>query len=173
MIDAADLERKAADLRVQFDHSFALPPEQTTRETHDFLAIRVGGDPYAIRLRDISGIVARRTIVTVPARAPAFVGVAGIRGDIVPVFSLASFLGYGDDQEPPRWMILCGRDQPVGLCFAEFEGYLRLSSLAISANAVANPNKNYVTDVVATAIGARPVIGVSLVITDLRNQRGT
>lgn len=172
MIDTEGLERRAIELRTAFDRSFALRPHQETLEVDDLLAVRVSGDLYAIRLRDISGVVARRTIVAVPAAAPGLLGVAGIRGDIVPVFSLSSFLGYGDDHEAPTWTVLCGGEHPIGLGFAELEGYLRLPRSAVHADEASQGERNYVKDVVATETGARPVIAVPHIITDIRNRRG-
>ena len=172
MIETEGLERRSTELRTAFDHSFALPPPQETQEVDDLLAVRVSGDLYAIRLRDITGVVTRRTIVAVPAAAPGLLGVAGIRGDIVPVFSLSSFLGYGDDHEAPSWTVLCGGEHSIGLCFAELDGYLRLPKSAVHADDVSRVEKHYVTDVVATETGARPVIAVPLIITDIRNWRG-
>jgi chemotaxis signal transduction protein len=99
-------------------------------------------------------------------------GVAGIRGDIVPVFSLSTFLGYGQDHEDPTWTVLCGGEHPVGLGFAELDGYLRLPKSAVHADDASQAKKHYVTDVVATESGARPVIAVPLIITDIRNWRG-
>lgn len=172
MIETEGLERRAIELRTAFDRSFALPPHQETLEVDDLLAVRVSGDLYAIRLRDISGVVARRTIVAVPAAAPGLLGVAGIRGDIVPVFSLSSFLGYGDDHEAPTWTVLCGGEHPIALGFAELEGYLRLPRSAVHADEASQGKRNYVKDVVATETAARPVIAVPNIITDIRNHRG-
>src|ERR1039458_7695948 len=89
------VESKAAALRQAFDQSFALPPPPASQEVEDLLAIRVAGNPYAIRLRDIAGIVAGRKVVPVPAVRLDLLGLAGIRGGVVPVFGLASILGYG------------------------------------------------------------------------------
>jgi chemotaxis signal transduction protein len=94
------VESKAAELRQAFDLSFALPPPPASQEVEDLLTIRVAGDPYAIRLGDIAGMVAGRKVVPVPAVTLDLLGLAGIRGGVVPVFGLASILGYG--QSPVR-----------------------------------------------------------------------
>ena len=73
------VESKAAELRQAFDLSFALPPPQELVEVEDLLTIRVAGDPYAIRLRDIAGMVAGRKVVPVPAVTPDLLGLAGSR----------------------------------------------------------------------------------------------
>lgn len=167
MTETEDLTRRAARLRAAFDHSFTVPPLRETLDVEDFLAIRVAGDQYLIRLRDIIGIVARRPIVSVPARAPGLVGIAGIRGEIVPVFSLSSLLGYGDDPEPPTWTVLCNAKEPIGLGFAELDGYLRLPRSAAHGNDDIHVTKNYVSDLASTEAGVRPIVAVSLVVADV------
>jgi purine-binding chemotaxis protein CheW len=88
------IENKAAELRQAFDLSFALPPPQASQEVEDLLTIRVAGDPYAIRLCDIAGMVTGRKVVPLPAATLDLLGLAGIRGGIVPVFGLSSILRY-------------------------------------------------------------------------------
>jgi len=171
MIETEGVERRATELRTVFDRSFALPPPREIQEVEDLLAVRVGGDPYAIRLRDIRGVVARRTVVTVPTRATGLLGVTGIHGDIVPVFSLSSFLGYGDDVETPAWTVLCGAEQPIGLAFAELEGHLRLPRCSVHADEDPNTTRKYVMEIAVIEAGARPVIALPLIITDICNRR--
>lgn len=172
MTEAELLDERATELRVAFDRSFALPPPHEAPEVDEVLVVRVSDDLYAIRLRDISGLVARRTIVAVPAAAPGLLGVAGVRGDLVAVFSLSSLLGYGDDPEAPSWAVLCGGEHPIALGFAELEGYLRVRRAAVHADEALRVKRSYVTEVVATEAGARPVIDVSLIITDICSRSG-
>jgi purine-binding chemotaxis protein CheW len=172
MSEREGVERRAYVLREAFDRSFAAPPVQETEELDDLLAVRVGGDRYAIRLRDIRGIIARLTIVAVPAGAPGLLGVAGIRGDIVPVFSLSLLLGYGDDPEPPAWTVLCNPEQPLGLAFAELEGYLRLPKSAVHPEENPHTSRKYVTEFAASEDGSRRVIAVPLITTEICSQRG-
>jgi chemotaxis signal transduction protein len=149
---------KAAELRQAFDRSFAVPPPNASEEIEDLLTIRVAGDPYAIRLRDIAGMVAVRKVVPVPAATPHLLGLLGIRGNIVPVFGLASILGYPQGPEPPRWMILCGGEQPIGLAFSDFEGHLRISRSCLH-DQVAN-----------TVAGVRTVIDIPPVVAAIRKR---
>jgi purine-binding chemotaxis protein CheW len=172
MIDLEGLERSAHELRAAFDRAFAAPPPGGAEEVIDLLSVRVGGDPFAIRLRDIRGVFARRPVVAIPSGAPSVLGVAGIRGDIVPVFSLSSLLGYGDDREPPTWTVLCTADRPIGLGFRDLEGYLRIPSSARHPDEHPHVTKKYVTELASTAAGVRPVIAVPLIISDIRNRRG-
>jgi purine-binding chemotaxis protein CheW len=165
--------KQAAQLRHAFDGMFALPPSLASREVEDLLTIRVAGDPYAIRLLDIAEIVTERSVVSVPSFTPDLLGLAGIRGGIVPVFSLSSILGYGPDTGSPRWMILCGTEEPIALAFSDFEGYLRLPTSALHADEnflAAREHVQYVNQVASTPDGARAVISMALIVATIRNR---
>lgn len=174
-MNQAPVDSKSAKLRQAFDHSFALPPSQTSQEVEDLLTIRVAGDPYAILLRDIAGMVTGRRVVPVPAVTPDLLGLVGIRGGIVPVFDLASILGYGTAPGSPRWMILCGAEEPIALAFSDFEGYLRLpmSSLHADENLPGTrQHVKYVNQVANTQGGVRAVISIPLIVETIRNRIG-
>ena len=166
------VESKAAELRQAFDLSFALPPPQASQEVEDLLTIRVAGDPYAIRLSDIVGIVAGRRVIPVPTVTLDLLGLAGLRGDVVSVFGLASILGYGQAPGSPRWMILCGAEEPIALAFSDFEGYLRLPKSSLHADENLRTTRQYVNQVASTEAGARAVINIPLVVATIRNRTG-
>ena len=164
---------KAAQLRQAFDRTFASPPSLASPEVEDLLTIRVAGDPYAIRLLDIAEIVTERKVVSVPSVTPDLLGLAGIRGGIVPAFGLSSLLGYGPDPESPRWMILCGSEEPIALAFSQFEGYLRLPTSALHADdnfRATREHVKYVNQVASTPDGARAVINIALIMATIRNR---
>jgi len=168
-IEASD----ATQLRQAFDLSFALPPALASQDVEDLLTIRVAGNPYAIRLLDIAEIVTGRKIVPVPAVTPNLLGLAGIHGGIVPVFGLSSILGYGPDPGTPRWMLLCGTEEPIALAFSHFEGYLRLPTSAFHADENIRANSEqvkYVNQVLSTPDGARAVISMPLIMANIRNR---
>jgi chemotaxis signal transduction protein len=165
--------KDAAQLRQAFDLSFALSPSQVSLEFEDLLMIRVAGEPYAIRLLDITEILRDRSVVSVPAATPDLLGLAGVHGGIVPVFCLSSILGYGPDSGSPRWIILCGSEEPIALAFSNFEGYLRLPSSALHADdefRAAHEHVNYVSQVAVTSDGVRAVISIALILASIRKQ---
>lgn len=172
MNETADIASRAADLRRAFDRSFALPPPQASLDVEDLLAIRVGGDPYAVRLRDITGMVAGRVVVPVPAVTRDLMGLAGLRGGVVAVFGLASILGYSQEGAAPRWMILCGAEEPIALAFSDFEGHLRLPASALHADEDVRAVRQHVNQVANTAAGVRPVISVPFIVAMIRNRSG-
>lgn len=162
----------ATELRQAFDRSFALPPPQAAQELEDLLAISVAGDSYAIRLAEIAGIVAGRTVIAVPATTSHLLGLAGIRGEIVPVFGLASILGYRLALDAPRWVILCAGAETIALAFGDLEGYLRIPKSSLYENEKLGSTRRHVSRVASTATGVRAVISVPLVLADIQNQVG-
>jgi purine-binding chemotaxis protein CheW len=166
-------DNMAAQLRQAFDRTFALPPSGAPPETEDLLTIRVAGDPYAIRLLDTAEIVTERSVVSVPTVTPDLLGLAGIRGGIVPVFSLSSILGYPPDNRSPRGMIICKSEEPIALAFSDFEGYLRLPASALHADEnfrATREHVKYVNQVASTPDGVRAVISIPLIMAAIRNR---
>ena len=127
MTEVLAFASKAAELRNAFDQARAIPLSmQAVEPVEGLLSIRVSGIPYAIRVSEITGLANDRKVVAFPSSIPELLGVAGIRGGLVSVYSLAALLGYSYSREADqaRWLILCGVEEPVGLAFSAFEGYL-------------------------------------------------
>jgi chemotaxis signal transduction protein len=127
LIELLAIPNKAAELRNAFDQARAIPfSAGAVERVESLLSIRVSGDPYAIRVGEISGLTNDRKVVAFPSSIPELLGVAGIRGGLVSVYSLAMLLGYSREAGQCRWLVLCGAEEPVGLAFSDFEGYLRV-----------------------------------------------
>lgn len=116
-------ETTARSLREAFDRSFAQPQQQEQRDTEDLLLLRAGGETYAVKAHEIVGIAAGKKIVPVPSSASAFLGMAGIKGSLVPVWSLAVLLGSAQGSKDPRWLLLGSGEMPWALAFDGIEGY--------------------------------------------------
>jgi chemotaxis signal transduction protein len=154
------ISEKAEDLRRAFDRSFAELPHEERVQVEDLLAIRVGGDPFALRLHDVSGLFADKVVTALPSNVSELVGVAGFRGSIIPVYDLRALLGYAVS-EPSRWMLVVAAK--VALAFDRFEGHLRVPRESI---AVQPPSERarHVTEVVRGGGVARPIVHVPSVL---------
>ncbi len=120
---------RAAALRLAFDRSFAEPLSPETMQRHDFLAVRVGAGPWAIRLAEVAGLFADRRITPVPSGAAGLVGIAGFRGTILPIYDLAGLLGQ-QASAPLRWLVAAA-EAPVGFAFEGFDRHVRVTAEAI------------------------------------------
>lgn len=121
----------AATLRRHFDEAFAVPALSITEPLEDLLAIRVGSDPYALRLSEIAGLHVGVKIVPVPSPVPQLLGIVGIRGMMVPIYDLAALLRYPPEANS-RWFVLARAPQPVGFAFETFESHLQVSQASLA-----------------------------------------
>jgi chemotaxis signal transduction protein len=119
-------DQRAADLRAEFDDAFAQPIDRAVAATVDLLALRVAGDRYALRMADLGGLLAGTKVVPLASGRPELVGVAGVRGALMPVYSLASLLGYGARSDGLRWLAVCAGPDPTALAFDELDGFRRV-----------------------------------------------
>jgi chemotaxis signal transduction protein len=165
---------KVAELRTVFDGARALPFSSGAEEqTESLLAIRVSRDAYALKVSEISGLVTDRKIVPVPSSVSEFLGLAGIRGALIPVYSLAALLGYPKDETKARWLALCGNEEPFALAFNEFERYLRLSHANLHAAEQKDFARTYVRHVARTNDMVRAVISIPLIREAIQKRCGT
>jgi purine-binding chemotaxis protein CheW len=169
---------RAAELRRAFDESFAAPPRAQAEELEDVLALRIRGDAYGLRVREIAGVARADRIQPLPSRVPELLGVAGLRGSLVPVYSLAGLLGYADGHDPlavrrrenPRWLALVGGRDPLALALSEFEGYVRLGRDCFYAPD-REPGK-HVDRFARAGETVRAIIQVASIVAALTNQAG-
>lgn len=127
--------RRAADLALAFDRTFGEPHAGAAEETEGLLTLRTGAGTYAVRLAEIAGLFADRTIVRLPSPVPEFIGVVGLRQDVVPVYSLQGLLGDVMRGDAPRWLIIARAAHPVAFAFDQFEVYLRVPASAVLVSA--------------------------------------
>jgi purine-binding chemotaxis protein CheW len=91
--------------------------------TEPVIQLRAGGVPLAARLSETQGIVRCPPIVPMPSRVAELLGLAAIRGTVVPVFDLAALLGLSSGANRPSWLMLAGGGGGlIGLAFEVFEG---------------------------------------------------
>jgi purine-binding chemotaxis protein CheW len=163
------LAEKVAALRDTFDRAFAAAPDTEAAPVENLVAVRLSHEPFAIRLSDISGLFADKAVVSLPASAPALLGVAGFRGSIVPVFSLPALLGYAGEGAL-RWLVLAGGERRVGLAFDRFEGHLQVPRSAIAADEKGERQRRFVKEIIRAPDGARPLIHMASVIEAIEAQ---
>ncbi len=163
-----ELSATAAQLRQAFDRSFAAAPLAAEVAMASFLAVGVGGDAYAIDLADVSGLFADKAITRLPSAAPGFLGLAGFRGAMVPVYDLGVLLGY-PAQEAPRWLVLAAA-QPVALAFGAFEQHLRLPRALIVQDQGTEHARRHIRAVLRAADSARPIVDLASVLQAVRQR---
>ena len=118
------LSARLAELRRAFDGSFAHPPAAAAdgERVEHLLAVRAGDHAYAVRLAQVRSLHAVRRIVAAPGREPAFLGLTGLRGAVVPVYGLAAWLGH-EAGRAPAWFVLAAGSDPVAMAFEGYDGH--------------------------------------------------
>jgi chemotaxis signal transduction protein len=162
----------AAAMRRLFDDSFAAAAASGPESLEDLLAIRVGSDPYALRLSEIAGLHVGVKIVPVPSPAAQLLGIVGIRGMMAPVYDLAALLRYPPAPNP-RWFILARALQPVGFAFETFESHLQVSQSSFAngnEDAGTGAPKQHTRGTVRAAAALRPIIHLASVLEMIRDK---
>ena len=149
------LADQASELRLAFDRTFAESPRRDTAPTEDLLALRLGSEPYAVRLSEIAGLFADREITRLPGGATALLGIAGFRGNVVPVYDLHVLLGRST-AKALRWLMVAA-GAPVAFAFEAFDGHLRASRDAIVPADVEGQPEKYVREFISDGGLIRPI----------------
>jgi len=146
-------------LRQAFDRSFAEAPRGAVNDSEALLAIRLGADPYALRLSEITGVYADKCVSPLPSAVRELLGVAAFRGVILPVYDLRSLLGYAA-APAQRWMMVAAK-RPVAFAFDAVDGHERVARGAIAT--AAEGHNEHVRDVVRGR-HFRPIIWLTSVL---------
>jgi chemotaxis signal transduction protein len=125
MSEREHLVARAGRLRADFDSMFAAPPPEPTPPQVDLLAIRCAEHGFALRLAQVVSVHTERKVVPVPTPVPELLGLAGVRGLVVPVYDLGALLGQAPNAAP-RWLALVRAPAPFAVGFELFERHLRV-----------------------------------------------
>lgn len=120
----------ATALREAFDAGFAHAARRDRPHTVDVLTLRVGGRPFAVRLDTLAGLAADRRVVRLPRTRAALLGVTGVRGVLVPVFSLPALLDLPAPADL-RWIATVGDQPGTGFAFDALDGHHRVERSAL------------------------------------------
>ena len=95
-----------------------------------------------------------------------------LRGKMAPVYDMAALLHY-PPAASPRWMILAGVSQPVGLAFETFEAHLQVSKASLAdgedRGEASGATRQHVRGAVRAGDVLRPMIHVASVVELIRN----
>jgi len=162
------LAQRAAELRRNFDRSFAEPPRSLRTASLDLLAIRLGGEPYALHLAAVGRLFAGKKFTRLPQTAPEFLGIAGFRGSVVPVYDLRVLLG-GAGGAPLRWLVVTA-DSSVALAFDGFDGHLRLRQEDIARQDRVDAARPHVRELARVAGLPRPIVDLASILMVIRER---
>ncbi len=152
---------QACELRAVFDATFAAPLPPPPPETMALLRVYAGGEKIAIMRREMTGLTNAESLARAPGPSPAFLGFAGLHGELYPVWSLATLLGRPTAASPwsSGWLLLTKRSNE-GPC-AFFCETLEQTDFVTEADlAEAAPSSPLIQAMTQGAEGAIPVISL-------------
>jgi hypothetical protein len=126
-VSDAPLFLEASRLREEFDRVFAEAEPPPRRPGEGLLAVEVAGDPYALRLGDLAFLERGAAPAFLATGVPSFLGLAGLRGEVLPVWDLAGLLGYAPQPARPVWMACSAETPRWAAAFGRFDGLLHAS----------------------------------------------
>jgi chemotaxis signal transduction protein len=118
--------QSANELRRAFDEMFTRSAEARDERAVEVLSIRAGMTRMVLPVLSIRAVQLCPEIATVPSGVPSLLGVSGLRGSVVAMYSLAQLIGGAKAPVGGAWVALCG-DGTVGLVFDELFGHERLT----------------------------------------------
>ena len=166
MSDLAEPALRLAVMRNAFDAAFAEPGVPLQRTQLDFVALRIGDQPYAICTSEIAGVHAGMAVTPVPSHIHAFVGIAAHSGEMLPVYDLGLVLGLSASHG--SWAVV-DTGNSVGLLFSAFDDHWRVdagSVIAVDDGA----NQKHVQQLVQWGDVVRPVIAIASLLASIREQ---
>jgi hypothetical protein len=114
-------------LQQAFDRGFADAPAPATAVA-DLLVVRVGDAATVLVQSQIAALHAGIRIMAMPSRCRELLGIANVRGAIVPVYDLRLALGH-DAGGAPRWLVVATGSR-AALAFDAFERHARTPAFA-------------------------------------------
>jgi purine-binding chemotaxis protein CheW len=161
----------ADELRRAFDRSFSLTPKADAGAAivENLLAFSIGSHAYALRFAEVSGLFVDKKITWLPSPVSELLGVAGLRGALLPVYDLGMLLGYARTAAP-RWLLITAA-VPVGLAFNRFDGHLSVPAEAIVPEVRNDGPRRHVREILQAEV-ARPIIHLPSVLETIRQAGG-
>lgn len=167
-IGRVDLQK----LRSEFDQTFARAPDAADAATEGLLAIRVGGSRYVVRADEISGVGTAGKVIRVPSRARGLAGLTGIRGTLLPVFSLVTLLDEAPGDATPGWLFFVGREEPLAFAFHGIDAYRKVEPGKSTPLAEAARQHASLREVLAWDASVVPIIHVPSLVSLVRPDGG-
>ncbi|MGE0709808.1 MAG: chemotaxis protein CheW [Planctomycetota bacterium] len=176
-----ELEARRVALRAAFDASFAAPRAAPPVGRVELLALRCGGEPFALRRAEVAAVERGLSVVPPPGGPPGLRGLAARRGRLLAVWDLAALVtraerGPADGAEPQGahgapWLLVSAREPGLAFACAAFEGLHAVEPSQLRACIPPSPSSREVWD---EGHGApRPVLEGEALLDLVRRRAGS
>ncbi|MCC6740388.1 MAG: chemotaxis protein CheW [Planctomycetia bacterium] len=167
----ASLDGRVAEMRREFDASFARPPAPEPPPSEPLLRFTAGGTRFFARLRDLSGVLPCAVVVPVPGARRGLLGLTVVRGQILPLYALATLLELPGSAPAPRWILVPAGGAGAGLGVDFVEGASRILESAVLEVSSAARRDGGKRGLLQEAAGSRALLDVASVVASLRNSK--
>jgi chemotaxis signal transduction protein len=161
---------RVAELRSAFDRTFQVAYQRKTKDVEPMIAFRTAGAALAVSAKHITEVIKRGFILPVPSVVSELLGVAVVRGMLVPVFNLATLLELPPSGEP-QWFMLTNRETPVAFAFDGLEGRVEVERAHLYAEE-ASSRRKHIHQLAEVGSVVRAVIDVSSLMESIRQCAG-
>ena len=124
------------------------------------LIVRIGTARFALKVADLAGLARAQTVVPILGAGSELLGIAGLKGRMVAVYSLTAMIGSTElSTEQNRWMVLCRCEKEIALAFTAVTGTMMVPRAELSpASPGATP---HATDAVGSGSSQLWLLNVS------------
>lgn len=123
-------------------------PAGDAGSTLDFLTFRMGDNLYALSADSVSEVIRTPPVARIPQAPPCLLGVANLRGTVLPIASLRGLLGRDEvAASATSRSIILGGGAPVGLAVDAVEALVSVDAAAVEtrqAELAAEPGETLV-----------------------------
>lgn len=112
-------------IRREFDASFRTAVQSVPHAPQDYLVIGMCNVRYAVALNDVASLQADVRVTPLPSRDPRFVGLCGVRSELLAVYDLGACLGY-EASPSSRWVARVA-GSALAFAFAELHSQTRVA----------------------------------------------
>jgi chemotaxis signal transduction protein len=127
------LQQRLQQLRHEFDSAFARPVVERVADADTLVCFTADGGRFAIRSTGLQAFTRAGSIVPVPSRAPALVGLTVVRARLVPVYSLGRLMDASSIAVNPSWLAVLRGAEAVALGLDSLDGYAEQNAVAQEA----------------------------------------
>jgi chemotaxis signal transduction protein len=155
-----DVALKFEDLKRSFDLTFQQPLVERGQELVHLLIVRIGIARFALKVADLAGLARAQAVVPIPGEDSGLLGIAGLKGRMVAVYSLAAMIGSAElSTEQNRWMVLCRCQKEIALAFTAVTGTMMVPRAELSPARPGSPP--HATDAVGSGSSQLWLLNVS------------
>jgi chemotaxis signal transduction protein len=127
------ISQRIVELRHEFDSSFSRPWQSEQVERDSILCFTAEGRRFAAPLTGLQGLAKAGTILPLPSRSPALLGLSVVRARILPVYSIARLMGAPARATEAVWLAVLRGRESVGVALDTLDGYANQLMVSTSA----------------------------------------